>query len=49
MIDNIISIDLDIIFEDIYIFAGKVREVNIAKGEFQICTNHILAGSFKKY
>lgn len=35
------------IFGDIYGFAGVVRDVNIAKRKFQICSCYVFRGCFK--
>lgn len=37
------------LFEDIYDFAGKLRNVNIAKGNFLLCIDYLYRRSVKKY
>lgn len=37
------------LFEDIYDFAGKLRNVNIAKWKLSLCTDYLYRRSVKKY
>lgn len=36
------------LFDDIYLFAGKIRSVNIAKGSFLVCSYYVFRSINKK-